>query len=474
MAAALRRSYFIGHLRVLKSVARRAALFITVLIVQTSGFDTQRQLRAHLLQGYDRYIHPFHGTGSATEVHLQVHVADIWSIDQKTMTFFADLYIRERWNDTRLSYSNLTGATRFGRVDLVRSMDSVWRAALYFPSAISAVMSDELLFLYPDGSIWASRRMIMQFKCTMQFQAIPYDSQECPIHLEMFSQTTEEAILTCDAASGVTSIRDNEWSDFSAENVDGVHVYSTGRYAYCSVLIHMSRKMAGYRRKAIVPVVMFVVLSLSGYWISPASAPARVTLAIVSVLIALTQFNNVISSMPLVAYPVWLSDYVMGCLIFNVGSVFAYTVINYGIQVRDRHKAIIAEARRKHHAAVVTEERESTHNSLREQFRENFSIVPLPMPLAPLSAEKGGSRANDAEIWMEKEESTDTDRAGSAGSAVADVERILSAAESAATSSVAAKLAGLDRYFRWIFPIAFAFYNLCMFFVFADAYNIHG
>lgn len=479
-------------------------------------------MRTHLFQGYDRTRHPLSDSGLPTEVRLQVYVADLWSFDQKSSTFEADLYIRERWTDPRLSYSNLQGASRFERIDLARSSGSVWRSVLYFPQAVKETMSDELLFLYPDGSLWQSRRMILKLKCAMDYHAFPYDSQECPIRLEMWSQRTNEAILSEMPASGIDGVTDNEWMSFSFTQATGVAPYSTGDYAYSTVFVQMTRETVGWRRKGIVPIIIFVLVSYSGYWISPGAVPARVTLGIVSVLISLTLWRNIVATMPIVTYPVWLRDYIMGCVFFNLCSIFTYTVVNYSMQKRDVHKAKVSAAKAHHASLVEKAHQERTHKLLLKQLsttslavlssahaelpteetqdsfdasclspeEDNF-LVPRERdsrqsrqsrPAGPGKDQRAGGEADDqaakkmaadvvtspgkrAEERREELEPAD----GRVDSKIAESEHAVKALEGEAHTFLF--LVKLDWHMRWFFPVAFGIYNLFMFVVFAGTYH---
>lgn len=280
-------------------------------------------------------------------------------------------------------------------------------------------------------------------------------------------------ILDADPATGVDANTDNEWSSFTSTQVTDIAEYSTGLYTYSTVFIHMQREMLGWRKSAVVPVVIFVLVSYSGYWISPGAAPARVTLAIISVLITLTLWSNIIGSMPLVTYPVWLRDYIMGCVFFNLASVFSYTVVNYGMQVRDAHKAKVSEVKAQHAAATEALHHEKTHNLLQKQLQQTHDAVKsasLPQEVTGEDPDPGFDSAIPNETGVEKAEKEMENMASNATEGLMHAEKALIALENGA--SKLAMLSRIDWHMRWIFPVCFAIYNLIMFVFLADVYDL--
>ena len=78
--------------------------------------------------------------------------------------------------------------------------------------------------------------------------------------------------------------------------------------------------------------IIFVFLSYLGCWISPAAAPARVALGIITVLVVTGQLASVTAKLPPLSYGVWLVDFQFGCLLFNIVSFVLYAVVNFGQQ----------------------------------------------------------------------------------------------------------------------------------------------
>ena len=80
--------------------------------------------------------------------------------------------------------------------------------------------------------------------------------------------------------------------------------------------------------KIIYKSVMFVIVSWLGFWIDAHAAPVRVSLAILMVLIVVTKMESVAGGLPDVGYHIWLLDFQLGCLIFNIASFVIYVLVN--------------------------------------------------------------------------------------------------------------------------------------------------
>ena len=94
-------------------------------------------------------------------------------------------------------------------------------------------------------------------------------------------------------------------------------VYVAGNYSYTKACIRIERLSAIYVVQ-IALACLIVLLSYLGSWINPAGAPGRIALGIISVLIVANNYQSVQASLPSVAYSVFLMDFLMGALVFNV------------------------------------------------------------------------------------------------------------------------------------------------------------
>ncbi len=94
-------------------------------------------------------------------------------------------------------------------------------------------------------------------------------------------------------------------------------VYVAGNYSFTKACIRLERLSAMYIMQLAL-ACLIVLLSYLGSWINPAAAPGRIALGIISILIVANNYQSVQRSLPSVAYNVFLMDFLLGALVFNV------------------------------------------------------------------------------------------------------------------------------------------------------------
>ena len=94
-------------------------------------------------------------------------------------------------------------------------------------------------------------------------------------------------------------------------------IYVAGNYSYTKACIRLERLSAIYVMQ-ISLACLIVLLSYLGSWIAPTAAPGRIALGIISILIVANNYQSVQRSLPKVAYNVFMMDFLLGALVFNV------------------------------------------------------------------------------------------------------------------------------------------------------------
>jgi hypothetical protein len=116
-------------------------------------------------------------------------------------------------------------------------------------------------------------------------------------------------------------------------------VYVAGNYSYTKACIRLERLSAIYVMQ-ISLACLIVLLSYLGSWIAPTAAPGRIALGIISILIVANNYQSVQRSLPKVAYSVFMMDFLLGALVFNVVAFISYTVTNFAMLVDAEIEAV--------------------------------------------------------------------------------------------------------------------------------------
>jgi len=91
------------------------------------------------------------------------------------------------------------------------------------------------------------------------------------------------------------------------------------------------------------PSILFVVTSYMSFWISKEAAPARVSLAILTILIAINFQSSIHKYIPQIPYSTWISGFMLGIQVFCVITMLQYSILNYSFTTNNRLKKKISE-----------------------------------------------------------------------------------------------------------------------------------
>lgn len=78
------------------------------------------------------------------------------------------------------------------------------------------------------------------------------------------------------------------------------------RYNGLDFKIIIKRDTGFYMTFYIIPVILFTIVAYCSFWVNPAAAPARTTLAIVSLLLTIRFRNGILAILPQVKSSIWL------------------------------------------------------------------------------------------------------------------------------------------------------------------------
>lgn len=445
--------YFRCHLSVLVC----AALFDSVHGDSSIVLETEKQIREVLLEDYDNGVHP--GNSSATDVSINLYANALLDITEKSETYTMDAYFRVRWQDPKLAWENLNLSDSFSAPEYLKfppvDIPQLWLPDLYFSEALEiepgtgTYFNEEYLRLYPDGRILWTRRLLMKNFCGMDFARLPFDKQSCNLTVETFGETVKTTRLAFydPGVEGFEILEVSEWVDFKTATEVGTMTYSTGVFPYARIIITMSREHSVYFSEAVYNAILFVFISYCGYWIDPAAAPARIALAIICLLISLSNINSVRSKLPRISYSVWLSNYLEGCMYFNFLAVFSYTAVNYSMQVlKNKNKRKEENTDAKVQESGVGAVQDLPVSSALEVTTASFETQSL-----------GVQGKVSGEVHDEQRDS------GSRPAKYRVLGPQLYKQVDELTEAIAPYMQEMDRQLRWLFPIVFFVFTVCMF-----------
>ncbi|GMT04787.1 hypothetical protein PENTCL1PPCAC_26961 [Pristionchus entomophagus] len=187
--------------------------------------------------------------------------------------------------------------------------------------------------------------------------------------------------------------------------------YSTGVWSCVTAEFHVKREITHHVMQSYVPTTLIVVISWFSFWLDVEAVPARVSLAITTLLTLSTQASAARMALPEVSYMKAIDVWMGACMMFVFGVMIEFTIVNYA-QRQDRIRLNIAvnaneeeEKEREGGKISVSERAKNLITRLRgnpdhhEQLVEVATPAPLRhfCPSSPL--EMADSSMDDEEEW---------------------------------------------------------------------------
>ncbi|XP_023386541.1 glycine receptor subunit beta [Pteropus vampyrus] len=307
-----------------------------------------------LLVSYDPRIRP-NFKGIPVDVVVNIFINSFGSIQETTMDYRVNIFLRQKWNDPRLKLpSDFRGSDAL-TVDPTM-YKCLWKPDLFFANEKSANFHDVtqeniLLFIFRDGDVLVSMRLSITLSCPLDLTLFPMDTQRCKMQLESCTVTF---IITLpewrDMEGWVKKLMENKRYKLLVINSVGhglADCRQTGYYTCVEVIFTLRRQVGFYMMGVYAPTLLIVVLSWLSFWINPDASAARVPLGIFSVLSLASECTTLAAELPKVSYVKALDVWLIACLLFGFASLVEYAVVQVMLNNPKRveaEKARIAKA----------------------------------------------------------------------------------------------------------------------------------
>ncbi|TRY85367.1 hypothetical protein DNTS_031305 [Danionella cerebrum] len=311
--------------------------------------------------GYDARIRP-NFKGPPVNVTCNIFINSFGSIAETTMDYRVNIFLRQKWNDPRLAYSEYPDDS----LDLDPSMlDSIWKPDLFFANEKGAhfhevTTDNKLLRIFKNGNVLYSIRLTLTLSCPMDLKNFPMDVQTCIMQLESFGYTMNDLIFEWQAKGPVQVADGLTLPQFILKDESDLRYctkhYNTGKFTCIEVRFHLERQMGYYLIQMYIPSLLIVILSWVSFWINMDAAPARVALGITTVLTMTTQSSGSRTSLPKVSYVKAIDIWMAVCLLFVFSALLEYAAVNF---VSRQHKELLRFRRRRQKTAKEEDVRES-------------------------------------------------------------------------------------------------------------------
>ncbi|KAI3411809.1 hypothetical protein GPALN_001874 [Globodera pallida] len=311
-------------------------LFLPLCLAQRRSVPIPLEMDRMLGAGrevYDKQSTPTQNERIPTSVKLAMYIEGIGSFRTHTMDFQLDVYLQQFWKDPRLAHNESS------RI-LIRDksiLDRIWHPDVYFANARIAQFHEVtqpnfLVWIEPDGSILYDTRVSMIVICAMNLKNFPLDSQWCHLRILSYAYDINHLLIEWVDKAPITKNTNITMSDMDIVKLvpgtcDGV--YSTGVWSCVTAEFFVSRELTHHILQTYVPTTLIVVISWFSFWLDVEAVPARVSLAITTLLTLSTQANSVKNSLPEVSYMKSLDLFLAVSVLFVFGVLIEFTIVNY-------------------------------------------------------------------------------------------------------------------------------------------------
>ncbi|KAM9449556.1 glycine receptor, beta a isoform 1-T1 [Clarias gariepinus] len=287
-----------------------------------------------LLVTYDSRIRP-NFQGIPVEDKVNIFINSFGSIQETTMDYRVNIFLRQRWNDPRLRLP-----TDFKSDALTvdpKMFQCLWKPDLFFANEKNANFHDVtqeniLLFIFRNGDVLISMRLSVTLSCPLDLTLFPMDTQLCKMQLESYGYTTKDLVFMWQSGDPVQMDEialpqfDVKQEDIAYRNCTKFYP-GTGYYTCVEVIFTLRRQVGFYMMGVYAPTLLIVVLSWLSFWINPDASAARVPLGILSVLSLTSECTSLASELPKVSYMKAIDIWMIACLLFGFASLVEYAVV---------------------------------------------------------------------------------------------------------------------------------------------------
>jgi len=274
-----------------------------------------------------------------TPVKIYLYLVDVFEVSGSDQAFNADVVLNAEWRDPSLA----------GKWKAVQSMkmEDVWEPRLQVVNqrGLSALLPQRVE-IHPDGLVRYRQRWSGRFTARMDLRDFPLDRQRFYIQVVSLGYSRDEVELIPDLGgkrSGRAeqlSITDwnlgparMEMADF--EPVPGAKALAGVRLAWDG-----RRQVGYYAVQVIFPLVMIVLMGWTALWIAPSMVPARMSVAVTTMLTLIAYRFALARFIPNLPYLTRFDYFTLGStiLIFLVLAIVAATTY-----LVSKDKAALAE-----------------------------------------------------------------------------------------------------------------------------------
>lgn len=277
-------------------------------------------------------------TPPSDEVEVQViaHVMDIIRIAGSDQLYEADIVISATWKDHRL-------ATGGGSV--TRGTNEIWtpRVTVANRRDLKSLFPEEVR-IDAEGTVRYTQRVIGEFSCRLDLHEFPFDEQSLVLQLiaRRASGTDIRLVPGADGATCSGDLTISDWKLGEPQLVDRPYRIPSIDFELPGLALTMTaeRHTTYYFGTLFASAAIILCMAWMVFWMPPSVIPARISIAVTSMLTLIAHRFVVAQELPRLPYLTRMDHFLLGAafmvLVSLIGVVMVTRVFNQGDEEKAR------------------------------------------------------------------------------------------------------------------------------------------
>ena len=264
-------------------------------------------------------------------------VRSIHDFDDKDMSFSAQVTFRQQWRDPRLAFTEQDGL----RYITLGDTSLIWTPDVFFSNAIDGfkheiLTKNELVRIFPDGSVLYSARITLDLSCPMDFSYFPMDKQTCSMKIASYGYSTDDLVLIWKENDPLQVTKSVNVPQFVLKSYSTDYCTSrTNSGEYSCIIGHLTfaRKINSYLMKIYIPCMFLVIVSYLSLWAKKTNT--RYFMAFLTLLIGGLGIGLMNETIPEVSYAKAIDIWTGICLTFMFATLVLVVIVENFPQQKD-------------------------------------------------------------------------------------------------------------------------------------------
>eukprot|EP00756_Hemistasia_phaeocysticola_P002088 Hpha_TRINITY_DN11446_c0_g1::TRINITY_DN11446_c0_g1_i1::g.137337::m.137337 len=257
------------------------------------------------------------------------------SFSPKSSAYIADITVIHEFFDPRWCWNPADWCNETFLHQAHVLQEDVWLPKFFIEQA-QIDPTNAGIFINYTGKVVLRLRAKISFNCFMNFRYFPFDKQDCFNQMGAYGQLPSDIQyeladepLRLDPGLWQNSIDVYVVSQPELILIQGEQALDNGNYVPLQLAMTFTRVRSRHVMNIFFPIWLVNVLSILGLYIDAVAAPARVTMAVITVLVLINLQNKLSDELPNLAYTSAMDLYFVVCLLMTISNAGEYAVINY-------------------------------------------------------------------------------------------------------------------------------------------------